>query len=55
MKIIVIIVILQSSTDIKSVVSQNTYSEPRLVLFMSDTDPEAISQRFIVAEKTFLK
>ena len=44
----------QSSTDINTVVLENTYSEPRLVLFLSDSENTDISQGLLVAEKNVL-
>lgn len=45
----------QSTRDIDEVISENTFSEPRLVLFITDlSSDDIISQRFIVAEKNLV-
>lgn len=45
---------MQCSCDIDTTVSQNVFSEPRLVLIQSDVNEGDIIQGFIVAEKTLV-
>ena len=45
---------LQPMTSIDDILKENTFSEPRLVLFNNERKESGLSQCFVVAEKTLI-